>query len=461
MSDEINQEWKEYLESLDSRISTMWNFILYNRFTDEKVEKYKKEVRDLNFNIKKLRDKNNNLNSKNTKQFNTIKDLERENLVLNNKIKNLDDSLKYEKENSKKRSREEFENNDKKEDNEESWLEQVKSKKPKLYKGLDVKERDQELLKEFEKLNSIGDIINLKENNRLYDFLGCEKFDKIYNLIPSLEKLDKMVGMKKLKEQIFSMICYCLHQMNSDEDLNHIVLMGPPGVGKTTVAHLLGDIYRNLGFLSKKTFIKARRSDLIAKYLGQTAIKTQKLIDQAEGGVLFIDEVYSLGNSEKRDSYAKECIDTINQNLTEKAKNLLVIIAGYKREVKECFFSCNPGLERRFPLQFDIEKYDADELYEILEKIINFENWKLDDKVSIYLKKIIKKNYKLFEYMGGDMQMLFKFSKENYSIRLMKTLLTLDSPKELVVDDFKYAIERFKINRQKEELPDYVRGLYV
>ena len=459
MSDNLDKKWKEHLNNIDEKLYTMWNFFIYSRFTDENIEKYKKEVKNLNICIKNMREKNNKLNSTNTRQFYRIGDLEREITRLNGRIKNLNDCLKYEKSKKNKRSREEFDNNEEKE--EQSWLEEIKSKKPKLYEPLDEKERDEELLKVFGKLNSIRDIINLKENKKLYDFLGCEKFDKIYNLIPSLEKLDRMVGMKKLKDQIFSMICYCLHQMNSEEDLNHIVIMGPPGVGKTTVAHLLGEIYRNLGFLSNNTFIKARRSDLIAKYLGQTAIKTQKLIDKAEGGVLFIDEVYSLGNPEKRDSFAKECIDTINQNLTEKAKNLLVIIAGYKKEVKECFFKYNPGLERRFPLQFDIEKYDSGELLEILEKIVKCDNWKLDEKVRIYLKKGIKKNYKLFEFMGGDMQMLFKFSKENYSKRLMKSLLTLESPKELVVDDFKYAIERFKNNRKKDDLPDYVRSIYV
>ena len=141
---------------------------------------------------------------------------------------------------------------------------------------------------------------------------------------------------------------------------------------------------------------------------------------------------------------------------------MLVIIAGYKDEVKKCFFSYNPGLERRFPIQFTIEKYDANELYQILLKTISLDKWEIKEKLTIYLKKAIKKNYKIFKYMGGDMQMLFKFAKENYSRRLMKTLLTLDSPKELLVADFKYAIDRFKTNRDnKHELPDYVKGMYV
>ena len=122
--------------------------------------------------------------------------------------------------------------------------------------------------------------------------------------------------------------------------------------------------------LKNEKFVKARRSDLIAGYLGQTAKATQKIIDSAIGGVLFIDEVYSLGNSEKRDSFAKECIDTINENLTEKKTDFICIIAGYKDEIDSCFFSYNSGLERRFPVRFTIEEYKPEELFLIFIKSI-------------------------------------------------------------------------------------------
>ena len=115
--------------------------------------------------------------------------------------------------------------------------------------------------------------------------------------------------------------------------------------------------------LENDNFITATRSDLVAKYLGQTADKTQKVIDSALGGVLFIDEAYSLGNQEQRDSFSKECIDTINENLTEKKTDFICIIAGYKDEIESCFFSYNSGLERRFPVRFTIEEYKPEELY--------------------------------------------------------------------------------------------------
>lgn len=449
-SNNFNNEyyWNEYMNNLEYRMNNMWNLVLYNQFTNERVEKLQEEIKRLNNNLTNLREKNNKLYDDNRRMDNQI-------YCYRNDIADLKKKLEPKKEEKKpiKRRRET--------DEDKIWFNRIKRKRPRDYEYMKKESCERELLDHFSKLGSIDDIIKLKDSEKLYDYLKIPKFNKIYQLIPALERLNKMVGMGGIKDQVFSMICYCLHQMNSDEDLNHMVIMGPPGVGKTTLAQLLGDIYRNLGFLSNNTFIRARRSDLIAQYLGQTAVKTQKLIDKAEGGVLFIDEVYSLGNPQKRDSFAKECIDTINQNLTEKSKNLLVIVAGYEKEVKDCFFSYNPGLERRFPLQFKIDKYNAEELLQILQKIVNLENWSLKENLVKYLEKEIKDNYKLFNYMGGDMQTLFKFSKENYSRRLMKTVLTLDSPKELVIDDFKYAINRFKDNRKKEEIPYYARGMYI
>ena len=173
-------------------------------------------------------------------------------------------------------------------------------KKPRKYKFMDVEIRNRQILSIFEKLNNIQDIIELKNIAKVHDYLKNKKFENIYKLIPSLEELNKMIGMQKIKTQVFQMICYFVHELNNPEELNHIVITGPPGVGKTTLAKLLGNIYKNLGFLKNNVFLKARRSDLIGQYCGHTAVKTQKVIDKAEGGVLFIDEVYSLGNPGKK-----------------------------------------------------------------------------------------------------------------------------------------------------------------
>ena len=126
-------------------------------------------------------------------------------------------------------------------------------------------------------------------------------------------------------------------------------------------------------------FIIAKRSDLIGQYLGETSIKTQSLIDKCEGGILFIDEAYSLGNDEQRDSFSKECLDTINLNLSENKKKFICIIAGYKESLNNSFFAYNEGLRRRFPFIYNIENYNYKELEKIFYKMINDINWKIID----------------------------------------------------------------------------------
>ena len=146
-----------------------------------------------------------------------------------------------------------------------------------------------------------------------------------------------MIGMESVKQDMVDHILFKIQNLDTkNTDMMHTVIQGPPGVGKTEVAKIIGKIYLAMGILKNNKFIKANRSQLIAGYLGQTAKATQKIIDSAIGGILFIDEVYSLGNAEKRDSFAKECIDTINENLTDKKTDFICIIAGYKEEIDSC-----------------------------------------------------------------------------------------------------------------------------
>jgi SpoVK/Ycf46/Vps4 family AAA+-type ATPase len=158
----------------------------------------------------------------------------------------------------------------------------------------------------------------------------------------------------------------------------HTIIFGCPGVGKTAFAKILARIYLSLGITKKDVFVTARRSDLVGEYLGHTAVKTQKKIDESIGGVLFIDEAYSLGSSTETktsDSYSKECIDTLNQNLTEKKGQFICIIAGYKDEIEKNLFSVNPGLRRRFSFAYTIKGYSDKELAAILALKIKNIRW--------------------------------------------------------------------------------------
>lgn len=208
-------------------------------------------------------------------------------------------------------------------------------------------------------------------------------------------------------------------EVSEGGDYMHTVLYGPPGTGKTEVAKILGNIFCNLGILKSNTFKKVTRSDLVAGYLGQTAIKTREVIDAAIGGVLFIDEAYALGNTEKRDSFSKECIDTLCEALSDHKHELMVIIAGYEKELNDCFFSYNEGLSSRFTWRYKIENYDAVELRKIFEKIMKDNHWTFDSNERDAIKdEWFKSRVQYFKYFGRDIEVFFTKTKIAHSRRV-------------------------------------------
>ena len=221
--------------------------------------------------------------------------------------------------------------------------------------------------KKVKLLDTLEDFISYIENYNI----GPNK-KKLNKILPSLIKLQKLTGMTSVKKTIVGHILYFLMSYEKNKDMIHTVIEGPPGVGKTTLGYILGEIYTNLDIIEQpknKTnnlkFRIVKRSDLVAKYLGQTSHRTQEVINSILGGVLFIDEAYSLGNNDVDDSYSKECLDTLNQNLSEKKNQFLCIIAGYKNALEKNFFAYNEGLRRRFPFTYTIEEYTPNELKNI------------------------------------------------------------------------------------------------
>ena len=286
--------------------------------------------------------------------------------------------------------------------------------------------------------------------------------NKIINLIDPLIKLKRIIGMKKVKKQIIDMILYYIQNFeNTSSDMLHTSIEGPPGVGKTKLGRILAQIYSALGIIPSKRFMRVRRTDLIGKYLGHTAHKTQEIIDEAEGGVLFIDEAYSLGDNENRDSFSKECIDTINQNLTEKKKNLIVIIAGYSEQLDKTFFALNEGLKRRFPFRFTIDGYDEKEMTDIFYSKIKKINWRLNiDLDRTYLENFYKINKDKFKNYGGDIETLVMNCKMTHASRVIgKNYI---HKKIIIKEDLEKAFERFTNNKnKKEEMSTDVKNFYM
>lgn len=227
------------------------------------------------------------------------------------------------------------------------------------------------------------------------------KLYKLIDILEPLENLNNLIGLDKLKDQLLEQLLFFVQGTN-DNIMLHTVIEGPPGTGKTTVANLMAEIYSGIGILKKNKCNIIKREDLIGQFLGETSIKTMETLEYCKNGVMLIDEAYSLGSVDNRDSYAKEAIDCINQYLTENADKLICIIAGYKQELNECFFSQNKGLRRRFPWTFTIDNFTKEELSKIfIYKINDTENYELSENIdNKFLESKIKKEY--FTGNAGD-----------------------------------------------------------
>jgi len=219
---------------------------------------------------------------------------------------------------------------------------------------------------------------------RTYTAAGQPKLELASNekLAAIKQQLDSLIGLHSVKELINEIQAYAAIQQRrsavnlaSEPVVLHSIFMGNPGTGKTTVARIIGQLFQEMGVLQKGHLVEVERADLVAEYIGQTAQRTREQLRKASGGILFIDEAYSLARGGEKD-FGKEAIDTIVKTMEDQRSNLVVILAGYTAPMEE-FLETNPGLRSRFPIIIRFPDYTSLELFRIAEQMLKQREYQL------------------------------------------------------------------------------------
>lgn len=335
--------------------------------------------------------------------------------------------------------------------------------------------------------------------------------ERLQNILPAMHKLNNVIGMTNAKQNVAEIInLYTIGVCNTNNDMMHTMIQGGSGTGKTMLARILGEIYWKMGILDgdkeetrnvingdegqgthrqlrkkqkidyekqleeydyddgflerdysesedesedeedntgKYKFIEASRTDCIDRYQGGTADKTAKLVKSAIGGVLFIDEAYSLGNTGAEDTYNKECIDTLTSLMEKYKGKVVIILAGYTHSMEDTLLHYNQGLSRRIPFNVIVADYSPKDLSDILKHMID--NIDVNDPwlLEVNPKSTIEfftTHYHAFPHFGGDIETLVFHTKIMHSRRLA---ISSCKRKVITMEDIDAGFERYNLNR--------------
>ena len=254
------------------------------------------------------------------------------------------------------------------------------------------------------------------------------------------KELDQMVGLEHVKELVYEIYAMLqISQYRADAGLQskshvyHMVFKGNPGTGKTTVARLIAKLFHRMGVLSKGHFIEVERADLVGEYIGHTAIKTRDLVKKALGGILFIDEAYSLARGGEKD-FGKEAIDALVKAMEDHREDFILILAGYSDEMEQ-FLTLNPGLPSRFPIQIDFGDYSVDELLLIAESMAKEREYVLLPGATHRLKQMLTEEKHVFWRSFANaryVRNLLDKAVRNQAVRLLHQHPNVPSKQELM-----------------------------
>lgn len=209
------------------------------------------------------------------------------------------------------------------------------------------------------------------------------------------KELDEFIGLSNIKQFMKEIYAWLyLNQKRQEEGLKagkqvlHMVFKGNPGTGKTTVARLIAKLFKDMGVLEKGHLIEAERADLVGEYIGHTAQKTRELVQKSLGGILFVDEAYSLARGGEKD-FGKEAIDTLVKAMEDQQHSFVLILAGYPKEM-ERFLKLNPGLPSRFPMKVTFPNYSINELIRMAHKMAKERDYRLDARAEATLQDLLK-----------------------------------------------------------------------
>ena len=260
---------------------------------------------------------------------------------------------------------------------------------------------------------------------------------KVVDYSECLKKFDGMVGLESVKKEVSALAAFLTLQIKRGETNTfqgkHYVFTGNPGTGKTTVARIMADVFKTLGILSRGQLVEADRSKLVAGFSGQTAIKTNQLIDSAMGGVLFIDEAYTLKGNDG-DSFGSEAIDTLLKRLEDDRGKFICIVAGYTAQMHD-FIDSNPGLKSRFTQTIHFDDYNPDQLTQIFINMAKAKNFVLDDDMKQAVHRQFEQLYLRRDKNFGNAREARHIFDETVERQSQRLVAQMSQPDVQICDD--------------------------